>query len=312
MTEIKQAKKENAKKAKFKNFPFFGINTALATPFLKEDENKIDFSALEKILKDQTAAGVNGIVLFGSTGEHFSLTENEKKDLFFTVKEICGPALPLICCAGNPSTKQTLRDALLYKSYGATGLLLLTPFYYKCADNGAIAHFSVITETVKLPALIYNVPSRTGYDLYKKPNVLNALGFLDYVAGIKEAESDELIITDFIKHSPLPVLSGSDENNLAAYRAGAAGAISVASNVFPKETVEIYDSFFNKDDSVASKKDNFLKPVYKMLTLEGNPVPLKYALKKIYGCGDKPRLPLTPLSEKNKKLADKIFKNFLK
>lgn len=311
MINKKQSKNEKLKKQKFDNFPFKGIYTALATPFSRADENKIDYDALEKIIKAQLSAKIDGLVLFGSTGEHFSLTETEKKDVFFTVKELCENKLPLLCCAGNPSTKKTLTDALLFKSYGANGLLLLPPFYYKCADNGVIAHFLTIAENVKLPTIIYNVPARTGFDLYKKPNVLNALSSMNYVAGIKQAESDELVMSDFIKHSILPVLSGCDENNFAAYKAGAAGSISVASNVFPEKIKEVYDLFFGGDISAASKKENSLKPLYKALTLESNPIPLKYALKTVFNASENLRLPLTALSEKHKKQADKILMKLL-
>ncbi|MDY4186495.1 MAG: 4-hydroxy-tetrahydrodipicolinate synthase [Candidatus Borkfalkiaceae bacterium] len=313
-----QATIQKLKKKKFCEFPFKGVYTALATPFLpcgscgknekeKVAENKIDYDALEKIVRAQVAAKIDGLVLFGSTGEHFSLTENEKKNLFFTVKEITSNKLPLVCCAGTPSTRATLNDALLFKSYGANGLLLLTPFYYKCADNGVIAHFSLIAETAKLPVIIYNVPSRTGYDLYKKPNVLKALSQTKYVVGIKEAETDEITMSDFIRHSVLPVVSGCDENNFSAYQAGAAGAISVASNVFPKKIKEIYDLYSACDEAEASKKERLLKPLYKALTLQGNPVPLKFMLEKVYGCFGALRLPLTEATDENKKKIAKVL-----
>ena len=310
-----QALTKKLKKKKFCEFPFKGIYTALATPFLPCDEsknerffeNKIDYDALEKIVRAQISAKIDGLVLFGSTGEHFSLTENEKKNLFFTVKEITSNKIPLICCAGSPSTRAALNDALLFKSYGANGLLLLTPFYSKCADNGVIAHFFEISKAAKLPVIIYNVPARTGYDLYKKPNVLKALSQADYIVGIKEAESDELIMSDFIRHSVLPVVSGCDENNFSAYQAGAAGAISVASNVFPEKIKEIYDLYSACDEAKASKKERLLKPLYKALNSEGNPVPLKYMLAKVYGCSGCLRLPFTEATDETKKKIAKVL-----
>lgn len=291
-----------------KKYGFYGISTALLTPFIGQ---KIDYYSLEKVVASNIRAGVCAFVLFGSTGEHFSLTDDEKKQIFFTIKEITQNKLPLICCVGSPSTKRALNDALIYKSYGADGLLILPPFYYKCSDNGVIAHFFEILNGAKMPAVIYNVPARTGYDLFGKTDVLNALSSNPYAVAVKQAESDEEKIKPFTKKCPLAVLSGCDENNLAVLKNGGGGAVSVASNLFPAETVKLFNLFYSSEQK-AEKFNLKLKPLFTALSLESNPVPLKYLFAKIYGGQNALRLPFLTLSPENEKKADELLKLFYK
>lgn len=313
---------------KNENFPFFGAYTALATPFkttrLKSKNAKfetsessahindeLDLDALEKIVNAQICGKVDGLVLFGSTGEHFSLTESEKKLLFFTVKEITRGALPLICGVGSPSTKIALREALLFKSYGANGLLVLPPFYYKCADNGLIAHFFTISSSAKLPTIAYNVPARTGVDFTKSERVLNALYSMPNLAAIKQAEPDKTKTEHFIKNCKIPVLCGADENTFISYLAGAKGVISVTSNLFPKAVKQIYELFFSGQIEKAREKDKLLTPIYQALAIKSNPIPLKYALSEVFGCEEKLRLPLTELEKSEKTIVLSAIKNYI-
>lgn len=293
----------------FFNCPFSGVFTALATPF---KNGKPDVDVLEKLISAQLAARVDGLVLFGSTGEHFSLTESEKKLLFFTAKELVGTKTPLICGVGAPCTKTALTEALIFKSYGADGLLLLPPFYYECADNGLIAHFLSITSAAKLPTIIYNVPARTGVDIYAKPAVLAALKNAEYAVCVKQAEKDMQKSVASIKNSPLPIVCGCDELALPAYKAGAIGVISVASNIVPKQIKEIYELFFSGETDEARKKDQKLKPLYGALCIKSNPIPLKYAISKTYGGSGELRLPLTELSDDDKLLVDDALKTCAK
>lgn len=297
---------ENAKKNDGSlNLPFNGVYTALATPF---KNGKPDLAVFEKLIAAQLDARVDGLVIFGSTGEHFSLTENEKKVLFFAAKEIAGTKTPLICGVGAPCTKTALGEALIFKSYGADGLLLLPPFYYECADNELIAHFLTITNAAKLPTIIYNVPARTGVDIYAKPAVLNALKNSEYAVCIKQAEKDEKRTVSTIKSSPVPVLCGCDENAFCSYEAGASGIISVASNILPKKIKEIYELFVSGKISKARQINERLLPLYRALSVKSNPVPLKYAISKIYGGSGELRLPLTELSDKDKLLVEEALK----
>lgn len=286
-----------------KKYGLYGISTALLTPFNRQ---KIDFVSLEKTVKTNLMAGVCSFVLFGSTGEHFSLTQDEKKEIFFAVKEIAQNKLPIICGVGSPSTKRTLNDALIYKSYGADGLLILPPFYYKCSDNGVIAHFFEILNGAKMPSVIYNVPARTGYDLFEKRDVLTAVSANPYAVAVKLAEPDEKKARLFTEKSPLPVLSGCDENNFTIFKSGGCGAISVASNIFPAETVKLFE-LSETDEKQAEKYNNKLKPLFSALNLESNPVPLKYLFSEIYGGQNSLRLPLLPLTNENQKKADRLL-----
>lgn len=305
MSNIVLSKKTQKRNGKFLNLPFSGVYTALATPF---KNGKPDLAVFEKIIAAQLEARVYGLVIFGSTGEHFSLTESEKKLLFFTAKEIVGTKIPLICGVGAPCTKTALASALIFKSYGADGLLLLPPFYYECADNGLIAHFLTITNAAKLPTIIYNVPARTGVDIYAKPAVLNALKNAEYAVGIKQAEKNEKRTVCTIKNSPLPALCGCDEYAFCSYEAGAQGIISVASNIIPKKIKEIYELFVSGKISEARQKNERLLPLYSALSVKSNPVPIKYAVSKIYGGSGELRLPLTELSDKGKLLVDEALK----
>lgn len=305
MSNIVLSKKAQKRNGKFLNLPFSGVYTALATPF---KNGKPDLAVFEKIIAAQLEARVNGLVIFGSTGEHFSLTESEKKLLFFTAKEIVGTKIPLICGVGAPCTKTALASALIFKSYGADGLLLLPPFYYECADNGLIAHFLTITNAAKLPTIIYNVPARTGVDIYAKPAVLNALKNAEYAVCIKQAEKNEKRTVCTIKNSPLPALCGCDEYAFCSYEAGAQGIISVASNIIPKKIKEIYELFVSGKISEARQKNERLLPLYSALSVKSNPVPIKYAVSKIYGGSGELRLPLTELSDKGKLLVDEALK----
>ncbi len=311
-----------------KNFPFLGAYTALATPFkttrLKSKNAKceknesatcvndeLDLDALEKIVNAQIRGGIDGLVLFGSTGEPFSLTESEKKLLFFTVKEITRGALPLICGVGSPSTKIALRESLLFKSYGANGLLVLPPFYYKCADNGLIAHFFSISSSAKLPIIAYNVPARTGVDFTKSETILNALYSMPDLAAIKQAEPNKIKTEHFIKNCKIPVLCGSDENTFISYQSGAKGIISVTSNIFPEAVKQVHELFFSRKIEKAREKDELLAPIYQALAIKSNPIPLKYALSEVFGCEETLRLPLTELEKKEKAIVSSAIKTYI-
>lgn len=286
---------------------FHGNSTALVTPFR---DGKPDLSAIEKIAQKNMQANVSALFLFGSTGEHFSLTDAEKRIIFFCVKEITRGKIPLVCGVGSPSTKKTFLDALVCKNYGADGLLLLPPFYYKCSDNGVIGHFLSVMNGVKIPTVIYNVPSRTGYDLFGKTKVLNELAACSYAVAIKQAESDEERAVAFVKNSPLPVLSGSDENMQKIISSGGVGAITVAGNAFPEKTGKLcFLAKNNREEAI--KYDKLMRPLFELLSLESNPVPLKFLLSLTAGIKNELRPPLLKLQEENEIKARALYERFL-
>lgn len=278
-----------------KKLLFTGVATALYTPITN---GEIDFEETEKLIGRQIAGGVSALVLLGTTGESATVTREERKKLISFALSRIKKRAPLIVGTGSNSTQLAAELTKEAKDLGADGALVVTPYYNKCTEEGAYLHYRRISEE-GLPFLVYNVPSRTTIDL--SAETLKRISELPCFCGIKEASSDEKSVSgkmDVLSGS-VPFYSGSDEKNLWFYRRGAAGAISVASNIKPKIIADIYNNFKNNYIAEAERLDRIMRPLYAALFCEINPIPLKAMIGILYGKGQETRLPLTEAKKEN-------------
>ena len=209
---------------------FTGLCTAMVTPFIG---NQVNYPLLELLIRRQIHAGVSAIVLAGTTGEAPTLSDEEKLEIFR-----CGVAAAQGQCAviagtGSNDTGHTIRLSQAAQETGVDGLLVVTPYYNKTTDTGLVRHYRQITESVDLPVIAYNVPSRTGYDI--PTHVYPALAQLPGIAGVKEASGDlsKLLRIMAQNGNDLPIWSGNDDLTVPTMSIGAQGVISVLSNVAP-------------------------------------------------------------------------------
>ncbi len=282
---------------------FTGVATALYTPI---SNGEIDLGETEKLIGRQLAGGVSALVLLGTTGESATVTRNERKKLISFALSRIRKRVPLIVGTGSNSTALAAELTEEAKDLGADGALVVTPYYNKCTEEGAYLHYRRISET-GLPFLVYNVPSRTTIDL--SAETLKKISKLPCFYGIKEASADEKSVSgkmDLLTGA-VPFYSGSDEKNLWFYRRGAAGAISVASNIKPKTIADIYLNFKNNFTSEAERLDKALQPLYAALFREVNPIPLKAMIGILYGKGQELRLPLTAAEKENVEYFGKLL-----
>lgn len=279
-----------------KKILFRGIATALYTPITK---GQIDYEELEALIATQIRSGISALVLLGTTGEGSTVTPEERKKIIPFAVRRTGKKIPLLVGTGSNSTSVAVSMTEEAKSLGADGALVVTPYYNRCTQEGLYEHYRAIAR-VGLPFLMYNVPSRTTVNIEGETAV--RLARIGNVVGLKEASSD---LTDVEKKlrlldGKLSVYSGNDELNLWFFARGAAGAISVASNIKPEEITDIYMNFKNNSISVANRENEKLAPLYKALFREVNPIPLKAAISLLRGRGGETRLPLTPAKAETK------------
>lgn len=274
------------------NNPFFtGVCTALVTPFLNDEVN---YPMVEQLLKQQINAGISAVVLAGTTGESATLTDDEKIALFQRGKKYVGNQCKIIAGTGSNSTPHAVKLSQLAEKAGADALLVVTPYYNKATDDGLIAHYSAIAQAVSIPIIVYNVPSRTGYnisvDCYKR------LSQIPNIAGTKEASTDVTKVARIRKAcgDQFAIWSGNDDLTVPFISLGASGVISVISNVLPEETNCMVQAALNGDYTVASAMQKDMQPYMDAMFLQVNPVPVKAAMKLIgYDCGFC-RSPLSP------------------
>lgn len=274
------------------NKPFFsGVCTALVTPFLGD---MINFPMLEQLLKRQVCAGIPAVVLAGTTGESATLSDLEKLSLFQFSKTCVGDRCKVIAGTGSNSTAHAVALSQAAENAGADALLVVTPYYNKATDEGLIAHYQAIAQSVSIPIIVYNVPSRTGYDIsiesYKK------LAQIPNIIGTKEASVTVTKVTKIrcACGENFAIWSGNDDLTVPFISLGASGVISVISNIFPEETAALAQAALSGDYTVASAMQAEMQPYMDTMFLQVNPVPVKAALKLIgYDCGDC-RLPLSP------------------
>ena len=277
---------------------FTGVCTALVTPFL---ENRVNYPMMDMLLRRQMDAGIQAVVVAGTTGEAPTLSDDEKRELIQRAKDFAGDGCAIIAGAGSNSTEHAISLSQDAEDAGADALLVVSPYYNKATPDGLLAHYTTIAHSVSIPLILYNVPSRTGVDI--PVSVYRRLAAIPNIVGVKEAAADITKIARIRRECPEDffVWSGNDEQIVPAMALGAKGVISVLSNLCPKETRFMADAALDGDMDTAAALQIELLPLIELLFCEVNPIPIKEAMALIgYDCGHC-RLPLTRLTKENRK-----------
>lgn len=283
---------------------FTGACTALVTPFLG---GQVNYPMVQRLLQRQLDAGVNAIVLGGTTGESPTLTDREKLELYRRGKEFVGDKALVICGTGSNDTRHAVELSIAAQEAGADALLVVTPYYNKANPEGLYSHYLAIAHSVQIPLIIYNVPGRTGVDV--PVSVYQRLSRVPNIAGVKEASTD-IVKVARIRNAcggDLPIWSGNDEQAVAAMALGAQGVISVLSNVLPEETQVMAQAALAGDFDTASSLQCTMLPLIDALFSEVNPIPVKAAMAMVgFDCGPC-RLPLGPMDAAKKEALQKLL-----
>jgi 4-hydroxy-tetrahydrodipicolinate synthase len=272
---------------------FTGVITALVTP-LRGDA--VDEEALRRLVDEQIAGGVDGLVPVGTTGESPTLTNEEHLRVIQLVVEATKKRVPVIAGTGSNSTRETVEMSIAAKKVGADGLLLVTPYYNRPGQEHLYRHFKAVVEAAPLPSVLYNVPSRTACDLL--PETIARLAELPQVVGVKEATGSVLRASQILARTGdrITVLSGDDATAFPLFAVGARGVISVVSNVAPKQMSAMWDAAAAGDWKKARELHYRLLPLGEGLFVEANPIPVKTALAMMGRIAEEIRPPLYPLA----------------
>ena len=275
---------------------FQGVLTALATPFR---DGTIDEKALRGLVARQIDAGIDGLVPCGSTGESATLSHEEHERVIEIVVEAADGRVPVVAGTGSNSTAEAIRLTRHAKEAGATGALLISPYYNKPTQAGLVAHYESIALETALPLIVYNIPGRTASNIL--PSTLAQLAHIDYVVGVKEACGDIDQIAHVIDQCPedFDILSGDDAMTLPVMAMGGQGVISTTSNVAPEEMLALVGAFRAGDSVRALSLHQQLMPLFDALFCETNPIPVKAALGIMGLIDPEIRLPLTPITQPN-------------
>lgn len=275
-----------------KRFPH-GIITAVVTPF---KNTEIDYSALKLMLGRQIKAGIDGIVLLGTTGESPTVSGAERARLIEFAKECIDKRTFLIVGCGGADTRKTAESAKEAWQRGADGILCVTPYYNRPSQKGLVRHYLTVAEETELPIMMYNVPSRTGVSISCQSAQM--LFSHENITALKEASTDIYDITEKLTTlSGCDIFCGNDELLLPFLSLGAVGCVSVVSNALPWAYREIYDKFLLNKTDEAKERFVRIRPLLKTLSYSTNPVGIKTLLAYLDLCSADVRLPLVKCGE---------------
>ncbi len=274
---------------------FGRLLTAMATPFTKDGEVAYDEAAnLARFLIEN---GSDGVVVAGTTGESPVLTKEEKLKLFSVVKEAVGEKGIVIAGTGSNNTTETINLTKKAAETGVDGAMVVTPYYNKPSQEGLYQHFKAVAQETDLPIIMYNVPGRTSVNLL--PATVVRLAQIKNICAVKEASGNLDQVAEIKRGVPEDFLiySGDDSITLPMLAVGGCGVISVASHVAGKMIKEMIENFFSGKIKEAAELHLKLFPLYKILFITTNPVPVKAALNLMGLNAGEPRLPLVPATE---------------
>ncbi len=283
---------------------FTGVITALVTPFRN---GAVDEDALRRLVNDQLANGVDGLVPCGTTGESPTLTNDEHIRVIKVVVEETRKRVPVIAGTGSNSTREAIELSRAARAVGADGLLQVAPYYNKPTQDGLYRHFKAVVDDVPLPTVVYNVPGRTASDIL--PETAERLCDLPLIVGIKEATGSAQRAAQILARTGdrLVVLSGDDATAFPLFALGAKGCISVVSNVVPRDFSAMWDAAAAGRWAEARALHYKLFALSEGLFVESNPIPVKAALVMMGRITDEIRPPLYTLSTGNRDKLRKIL-----
>ena len=281
---------------------FQGVHTAIITPF--KSNGSYDEGGFKELLEKQIDACVQGIVVLGTTGESPTLTGDEKKRIVQFARKNIPSSIQLIVGTGTNSTTSTIENTRLAEEWGADGALVVAPYYNKPMQEGLFLHYKTLTESTKLPIIIYNITGRTGVNI--QTSTLKRLVNLPTIVGVKEASGNIAQMMEVIEmrdheRPDFKVLSGDDNLTLPLMAIGGDGIISVVSNLIPELIAKLYRHCVNENWEEARQLHYQLLPLFKGAFIETNPIPIK-TLMHFSGLPSGPcRLPLSPPLPENEK-----------
>ena len=281
-----------------------GSIVALITPF--KDDN-LDENTYRKLIDYHLKNGTNGLVPGGTTGESPTLSHSEHKKIIEIAVEECNGKIPVIAGTGSNSTDEAVELSQYAEKAGSDALLVVTPYYNKPTQEGLYQHYKKINDSVGIPIIIYNIPSRSVIDM--SVETMSKLYELKNIAGVKDATGDlnrvdqqlKAMGKDFIQ------LTGNDDNAFEFNKRGGVGAIGVTANIAAKISSDFQKACEEKN-SDAEKLDKLLQPLHSALFIESNPSPVKYAASLLGMCNSSVRLPLVEIREETKKRVSEALK----
>jgi 4-hydroxy-tetrahydrodipicolinate synthase len=276
---------------------FRGTFTALVTPF--HEDGSLDEETLASLVQRQVAAGIDGLVPLGTTGETPTLDADERRRLLRCVREAAAGQAPLVVGVSANATKLAVENAREAAELGADALLVATPGYNKPTPNGIVEHFRAVAAATELPVMVYNIPGRTGCNITVP--TMRRLAEIPGIAAVKEASGSLNQVAETILENPgLAVLSGDDALTLPLIRLGGCGVVSVASNLLPGTMNALVRAALDGAWEQARGLDRRLQPLLKALFIETNPLPVKAALAHFGLLKERYRLPLVPMEPANR------------
>ena len=273
---------------------FEGMATAIVTPMTADG---IDYEALGRFIDFQIESGINAIVVMGTTGENATIEYSDQKEIIRYTVERVAKRVPVIAGTGTNNTDHVLHNTKNACEVGADAILVVTPYYNKATQNGLYQHFKTIADASSVPVILYNVPGRTGCNLL--PKTVARLAEHENIVAIKEATGNVAQMVEIIHlcGDKIDVYSGEDALTVPMMAMGAAGTISVLSNVAPREAVAMTDACRAGDFKTAARMQADLLPLINALFSEVNPIPAKAGVSAM-GYGEEHlRLPLTPMED---------------
>ena len=275
---------------------FYGILVALITPM--HLDGSIDFSSLEKLIDWHCENKTDGLVILGTTGESATIEHHERREMIKLTVARARHKMPVIVGTGTNATTQTIALTQEAMSLGADAVLLVTPYYNKPTQEGLFQHYRAIAQAVPISQILYNVPGRTCCDLL--PETISRLSQFANIVGVKEATGDLNRLKKLLSmHLKMDFYSCDDATAMEFMLQGGQGVISVAANVVPKAFHELCAAALQGDRKTAEKINNTLVDLYRVLFIETNPIPTKWALAKMGLIQSGIRLPLTTLSSQH-------------
>ncbi len=286
---------------------FTGSLVAIITPFR---DGRIDEHALGDLIEWQIANGTDGIVPCGTTGESATLTHEEHKRVVELTVEVVKRRVPVIAGTGSNATEEAIALTRHARSAGADAALLISPYYNKPSQEGLYRHHKAIAEAVEMPQILYNIPGRTAVNL--APATVARLAQCRNIVGIKEGAGSLQQVSEIVQAcgSRFTVLSGDDALTLPMMAVGATGVITVTANVAPADMAAMVDAWAAGDMAKARVLHYRLYPLFQVLFVETNPIPVKQALALMGRATADVRLPLCPMAQENLDTLARAMKDY--